>query len=64
MGLTTLGEKRIRGDLIETFKMLTGKVDYGSNVFKLGRSGSNIVNWESHFFQTELGIIVIIYLRM
>lgn len=44
MNLTTLGERRIRGDLIETFKMITGKVDYGKNVFKLSRSGRNIVS--------------------
>ena len=36
MSLTTLGERRLRGDLIETFKIVTGKVEYGKNVFKLG----------------------------
>ena len=44
MGLTTLGERRLRGDLIETFKMVTGKVEYGKDIFKLSRSGSNIVS--------------------
>ena len=44
MKLTTLGERRIRGDLIETFKMLNGIVDYGKDVFKVSRSGSNIVS--------------------
>ena len=42
--LTTLGERRIRGDLIETYKMVNGIVDYGKNVFKVSRSGSNIVS--------------------
>ena len=39
-----VGERRIRGDLLETFKMVTGKVDYGNNVFKLSISCSNIVS--------------------
>ena len=44
MNLTTLGERRIRGDLIETYKIVTGKVKYGANIFKMSRSGSNIVS--------------------
>jgi hypothetical protein len=42
--LTTLAERRIRGDLIETFKIVSGLVNYGENMFKLSRSGSNIVS--------------------
>jgi ribonuclease P/MRP protein subunit RPP40 len=42
--LTTLAERRVRGDLIETFKIVNGLVDYGQNVFRLSRSGSNIVS--------------------
>ena len=42
--LTTLAERRIRGDLIETFKITSGLVDYGDNLFNLSRSGSNIVS--------------------
>ena len=42
--LTTLAERRIRGDLIETFKVFSNLVDYGSNIFKASRSGSNIVS--------------------
>ena len=42
MNLTTLGERRIRGDLIETYKILTRKVDDAGNVFKVGRSGGNL----------------------
>ena len=33
-----VGERRIRGDLIETFKLVTGKVKYGQDIFKLSRS--------------------------
>ena len=44
MNLTTLGERRIRGDLIESFKVVKGKVKYGQNIFKLSRSGHNIIS--------------------
>ena len=44
MKLTTLAERRIRGDLIETFKIVNELVDYGQNVFGLSRSGRNIVS--------------------
>ena len=44
MKLTTLGERRIRGDLIETFKVLNGIVEYGKDIFKVGRSGRNIIS--------------------
>ena len=44
MNLTTLGERRIRRDLIETFKVVTGKVKYGQDNFKLSRSGHNIIS--------------------
>ena len=44
MNLTTLGERRLRGDLIETFKIINNIVDYGKDIFKLSRSGSNIVS--------------------
>ncbi len=42
--LTTLAERRIRGDLIETFKIVNNIVSYGRNIFKLGRSGYNILS--------------------
>ena len=42
--MTTLGERRIRGDLIETYKVITGKVEYGKDIFKLSRSGNNIIS--------------------
>ncbi len=44
LGLTTLAERRIRGDLIETFKVINGIVDYGKSVFNVSRSGTNIVS--------------------
>ena len=31
--LTTLLERRMRGDLIETFKIINGSVNYGHNMF-------------------------------
>ena len=43
MKLTTLGERRIRGDLIETFKIVNGIVEYGKNIFRLSRSNRNII---------------------
>ena len=42
--LTTLAERRIRGDLIETFKMVSASVNYGRDIFKTSRSGLNIVS--------------------
>ena len=44
LGLTTLAERRLRGDLIETFKILSGSVNYGRSLFKLSTSGSNLVS--------------------
>ena len=40
--LTTLAERRVRGDLIEAFKIIRGFVDYGQNLFKLSISGLNL----------------------
>ena len=34
----------MRGDLIETFKILSSKVDYGQTLFRVSRSGGNILN--------------------
>ena len=33
LGLTTLEERRVRGDMIETYKILTGKEDVNPNIF-------------------------------
>ena len=44
LNLTTLAERRIRGDLIETFKIVRGLVNYGSGIFNVSRSGLNLVS--------------------
>ena len=41
--LTTLIERRARGDLIELFKIFRGLCSYGSALFKFSRSGMNVV---------------------
>ncbi len=41
--LTTLLERRMRGDIIESFKIISGKVDYGKELFKLSRSKANVL---------------------
>ena len=41
--LTTLLERRARGDLIETFKIVNGFVNYGKDLFKISRCGLNLV---------------------
>ena len=43
MKLTTLGEIRLRGDVIETFKIVNGLVEYGNGMFRLSRSNKNII---------------------
>ena len=43
MGLTTLLERRARGDLIETFKVTKGMVSYGTNLYKKSRSGYKLL---------------------
>lgn len=43
LNLTSLAERKIRGDLIEKFKILNGLVDYGQSLFTLSRSGSKLV---------------------
>lgn len=44
LGLTTLLERRARGDLIETFRILSGIADYGSSLIKLSHSGRNLIS--------------------
>ena len=48
MKLTTLGERRLRGDLIETFKIVNGLVEYGNGMFRLSRSNKNIIRKASN----------------
>ena len=43
MKLTTLRERRLRGDLIETFKIVNGLVEYGYGMFRLSRSNKNTI---------------------
>jgi hypothetical protein len=43
LNITTLLERRYRGDLIETFKMVKDNAPYGEGLFKISRSGYNIV---------------------
>ena len=35
LGMTTLLERGMRGDLIETFKIINGLINYGQNMFHL-----------------------------
>ena len=43
MGITTLLERRARGDLIKTFKIYKGFANSGSDLFRVSRSGYNIL---------------------
>ena len=43
LDLTTLLERRARGDLIEAFKILSGISSYGNKFFRLSRSGLNLL---------------------
>ncbi len=44
IGLTTLVKRRMRGDLIETFKVRGGMTKYGSNFYRPSRSGMKLLN--------------------
>ena len=44
LGLTTLLERRSRGDLIETFKIVNSISNYGEGFFKFSRSGDKLVS--------------------
>ena len=43
LSLTTLLERRMRGDLIETFKIVSGLADYGAGLFNRSRSGRKLI---------------------
>ena len=45
--LTTLAERRIRGDLIEVYKIVNGMVEYGKDLFRMSRSGDKIISMPS-----------------
>ena len=42
LGLTTLLERRARGDLIEIFKIESGFVAYGQHMFRKGSTGRRL----------------------
>ena len=44
LGLTTLIERRARGDLIETFKIVRGFSNYGQHFFQISRNGNNLIS--------------------
>ena len=44
LNLTTLAERRLRGDLIEAFKAVNGLAEYDVSMFKTSRSGTNLVS--------------------
>ena len=62
LNLTTLAERRIRGDLIETYKILSKTVEYGKNVFNVGRSGINIVAKRTISNSTEINKLRLAFL--
>ena len=41
--ITTLAERRVRGDLIEAYKIVNGLVEYGKDIFNLSRSGDKLL---------------------
>ena len=43
LSLTTLIERRARGDLIECFKIYKGIANYGNELLKISRSGYNLI---------------------
>ena len=44
LNLTTLAERRTRGDMIEVYKIVSGSVNYGKSMFRISRSGYNLVS--------------------
>ena len=44
LGLTTLLERRARGDLIETFRNISGIANYGENFFNVSKRRLNIIS--------------------
>ena len=43
LDLTTLLERRARGDLIETYKILSGMTSYGQNMFRVSKYGVKLL---------------------
>ena len=44
LGMTTLFERRMRGDLIEAFKIINGFNNYGSTFFNISERTKNLVS--------------------
>ena len=44
LALTTIVERRARGDLIETYKIFKGIANYGKELFRFSRNGYNILH--------------------
>ena len=57
LGLTTLVERRARGDLIETYKVFKGIANYGHNLFRFSRSGYNLLYPVGKLSQIQLDFI-------
>ena len=54
--ITTLLERRYRGDILETFKIVMKHVPYGKDLFNMSRSGYNIVKraGKRHFLPNRI----------
>ena len=52
--ITTLAERRVRGDLIEVYKIINELVEYGQDIFKLTRSGEKIVSKLSYNIDSDI----------
>ena len=61
LGMTTLLERRMRGDLIETFKILNGFNNYGKEFFNLSERTGNLVSRQVKSSLDFLGQRVINY---
>ena len=61
LGMTTLLERRMRGDLIETFKILNGFNNYGKEFFNLSERTGNLVSRQKKSSLDFLGQRVINY---
>ena len=44
LGLTTLPKRRMRGDLIETFKRIIGTLNYGRYFFSISSQTANLLS--------------------
>ena len=56
LDLTTLLERRARGGLIETFKIIKGIVNYGDGFFRYSRSGRNLLHTSSYKLDNSVNL--------